>query len=68
MAQFYLREACTKKSETNFIVSNDTMKGPESSKKNFFLIMKISVTVKIHPLCNPDQRENFKWAHGAQFT
>ena len=36
------------------------MKGPESRK---FLkkIIKISVTVKIHPLCTSDQRENFKW-------
>ena len=24
--------------------------------------MKISVTVKIHPLCTSGQRENFKWA------
>ena len=57
--QFSQREACTKKSGTNFFVSNDTMKGP-GSRKIFFLIIKISVTVKIHPLCISGSERKFQ--------
>ena len=42
--------------KTFFFVSNDTMKGPESRK--FFL--KISVTVKIHPLCTSGSERKFQ--------
>ena len=35
------------------------MKGPES-RKNFFLIMKISVTVKIHPFCTSGSERKFQ--------
>ena len=35
------------------------MKGPESRKKNF-LILKISVTVKIHPLCTSGSERKFQ--------
>ena len=42
-----------------FLVSNDTMKGTESRKKNF-KTMKISVTVKIHPLCTSGSERKFQ--------
>ena len=45
--------------QTIFFVSNDTMKGPESREK-IFLIMKISVTVKIHPLCTSGSERKFQ--------
>ena len=47
------------KKTTFFFVSNDTMKGPESSKI-FKKIMKISVTVKIHPLCTSGSERKFQ--------
>ena len=42
-----------------FFVSNDTMNGPES-RKIIFLNIKISVTVKIHPLCTSGSQRKFK--------
>ena len=39
--------------------SNDTMKGPES-RKFFLKTMKISVTVKIHPLCTSGSERKFQ--------
>ena len=47
------------KKKTFFFVSNDTMKGPESRKK-FLKIIKISVTVKIHPLCTSGSERKFQ--------
>ena len=48
-----------KNQKLHFFVSNDIMKGPES-RKFFFFILKISVTVKIHTLCTSGSDRKFQ--------